>query len=64
VNEAQKQFSEAQADKLKLSKTINSEESALEKLSGKLHETLQKARVEEVDLPIVSASSRKRKRNG
>lgn len=56
VRVAQKAFSEAQEERLKVSKAINSEESLLERLRGKLHETLQKARVEEVDLPIIHGS--------
>jgi structural maintenance of chromosome 1 len=52
VQAAQKAFNEAQAERLRVSKAIGGEEAALERLRGKLHETLQKARVEEVDLPI------------
>jgi structural maintenance of chromosome 1 len=46
---------EAQAELIRVSKAITSEETAIERLRSKLHETLQKARVEEVDLPLVSA---------
>ncbi len=48
VQAAQKVFSEAQAERLRLNKGVSTEEAALERLRGKLHETLQKARVEEV----------------
>mmetsp|Transcript_12233 Transcript_12233/g.18122 ORF Transcript_12233/g.18122 Transcript_12233/m.18122 type:complete len:1306 (-) Transcript_12233:502-4419(-) len=53
---AQIAFSEAQAEHLRVSKAINTEESALERLRGKLHETLQKARVEEVELSMAGES--------
>lgn len=59
VREVQQEFGEAQAERLKLSKTINTEEATLERLRGKLHETLQKARVEEVDLPLISLTGDK-----
>ncbi len=55
VQLAQKVFSEAQAERLRLNKGVGAEEAALERLRGKLHETLQKARVEEVELPLVGA---------
>jgi structural maintenance of chromosome 1 len=55
VEAAQKAFNEAQAERLRVSKAISGEEAALERLRGKLHETLQKARVEEVDLPMVGS---------
>ncbi|GKY92407.1 hypothetical protein MPSEU_000211300 [Mayamaea pseudoterrestris] len=53
VQSAQKLHSEAQSECTKLSKALNTEEAALERIRGKLHETLQKARVEEVDLPLL-----------
>mmetsp|Transcript_16447 Transcript_16447/g.24130 ORF Transcript_16447/g.24130 Transcript_16447/m.24130 type:complete len:1331 (-) Transcript_16447:133-4125(-) len=59
---AQAEFGEAHADRLKVSKTISSEEASLERLRGKLHETLQKARVEEVDLPLVGDETRRESR--
>jgi hypothetical protein len=36
---------------------VTAEEAALERLRGKLHETLQKARVEEVDMPMIEDSA-------
>ena len=56
VKAAQKECTEAQAEQQRLRKAISSEESSLERLRGRLHETLQKARVEEVELPIVTSS--------
>jgi len=57
VREAQKEHSEAQAEQLRIQKAINTETGALERLRGKLHETLQKARVDEVDLPLVRSTN-------
>ena len=57
VREAHAQHQEIYAEKQKLNKAINTEESTLERLRGKLHETLQKARVEKVDLPLVISTS-------
>lgn len=62
VAEAQRAFTEAQSKRAGLSKAITSEESALERLRGKLNETLQKARVEEVDLPWMGEKTSKAKR--
>lgn len=62
VVKAQTAFSDAQSEQNKVSKAMTNEESALERLRSKLHETLQKARVEEVDLPTVGASSVQRSR--
>ena len=53
VRSAQTQYKEAQAQNAKLGKTINTEESNLERLRATLHETLQKARVEEAEIPFV-----------
>jgi structural maintenance of chromosome 1 len=53
VRTAQSAFNEAQAERVRVSKAITAEETAVERLRSKLHETLQKARVEEVDLPMV-----------
>ena len=55
VRVAQIAFGDAQAERIRVSKAITSEETAIERLRSKLHETLQKARVEEVDLPLVSS---------
>ena len=52
VQAAQTAFNEAEAERVRVSKAINAAESAIERLRSKLHETLQKARVEEVDLPM------------
>lgn len=40
-------------ERASVSKRITSEESVLEQLRAKLHEVLQRARVEEVKLPII-----------
>ena len=60
IMKAQIAFSDAQSERNKVSKAMTNEESALESLRSKLHETLQKARVEEVDLPVVGVSSSQR----
>jgi structural maintenance of chromosome 1 len=57
VKEAQSGYKEAQKDRTRVSKAISSEESGLEQLRAKLHETLQKARVEEVQLPMIEVPS-------
>ena len=57
VSAAQKEFGGVHTEKLKLSKTINSEENNLERLRSKLHEVLQKARVDEVILPTIGATA-------
>jgi len=53
VQSAQAAYKEAQNATAQLRKQISTEEAALERLRGKLHETLQKARVEKVELPMV-----------
>lgn len=53
VEKLQAAFTEAQAERQRVRKKVSSVESELERLRGKLHETLQKARVEEVDLPMI-----------
>lgn len=53
ARESQKRFAETQAERGRVTKAVTSEEAALERIRGKLHETLQKARVEEVDLPMI-----------
>lgn len=58
VQAAQTTYKEAQGERAKITKAIAAEEHALERLRGKLHENLQKARVEEVDLPLVSSRKR------
>lgn len=57
VKEAQAGYKEAQKERARVTKAISSEDSGLEQLRGKLHETLQKARVEEVHLPTLGTSS-------
>jgi structural maintenance of chromosome 1 len=52
VCSAQADYKEAQTNGAKLSKTLNSEEADIERLRVKLHETLQKARVEEAEIPF------------
>lgn len=51
----QSDFKEAQKDRNKVSKLVASEESALEQLRGRLAENLQRARLEEVFLPVIGA---------
>lgn len=53
VTTAQEAYKEAQSEQKKLGKMINTEESNLERLRAKLHETLQKARVEEAEIPLL-----------
>ena len=57
VQLAQAAYSEAQGERAKMTKAIATEEHSLERLRGKLHETLQKARVEEVELPLIRSKS-------
>jgi len=59
VAAAQKAFTEAQSERLTISKSMNTEEAELERLRGELHEILQKARVEEVDLPLIKQKNKK-----
>ena len=54
VREARSILKEAEEDCSKVNKALNNEESDLAILRQKLHETLQKARVDEVDLPMAS----------
>lgn len=61
TKELQKDFKEFQNERAKLNKAVSAEEAALERLRGKLHETLQKARVEEVELPLVGVSAQQKK---
>jgi len=51
----QKEFKEAQKARNAVSKLVASEESALEQLRGRLAENLQRARLEEVFLPVIGA---------
>ncbi len=53
VREARNILKEAEGDYNKITKTINAEENDLMVLRQKLHETLQKARVDEVELPML-----------
>jgi len=52
----QNEFKEAQKKRNAVSKSVSSEESALEQLRGRLAEILQRARLEEVYLPVVDAN--------
>lgn len=54
VQFAQTAFKDAQSSRTTTLKEIRAQESALERFRGKLHEALQKARVEEVVLPLVT----------
>jgi structural maintenance of chromosome 1 len=60
----QKDFKDFQTERGKLQKAVTVEETALERLRGKLHETLQKARVEEVELPLLTDDGRRTTRSG
>ena len=51
----QSEFKEAQKERNAVSKLVSSEESALEQLRGRLAENLQRARLEEVFLPLLGA---------
>ena len=53
VKAAQSAYKKSQAKNTKLGKAINTEEATLERLRAKLHETLQKARVEEAEIPLI-----------
>jgi len=53
VREARNVLKEAEEDSSKATKSVNSEEGDLAVLRQKLHETLQKARVDEVELPVL-----------
>jgi structural maintenance of chromosome 1 len=57
VQAAQTSYAEAQGERTKITKAVSAEEHTLERLRGKLHETLQKARVEEVELPLIRSKS-------
>jgi len=59
VAEVQKVFTEAQSERLTISKGMNTEDAELERLRGELHEILQKARVEEVELPMIKQKNKK-----
>jgi hypothetical protein len=58
VQQAQEAYNGVQAERTQINKNINLEEAALERLRGKLHETLQKARLEEVTLPMIGDDER------
>lgn len=62
VKQAQSNYKKAQEETASVQKQMNKEEAALERLRGKLHETLQKARVEKVELPLVGRSGTLRSR--
>ena len=74
VNEALKAYKLSQGKQTKLRKSISREEAAIEVLRANLHEILQKARVEEAEIPLLggereavlldSRSSRAKRRSG
>lgn len=73
VKKAQNEYKQGQNNAKSIGKTIDTEEANLEGLRAKLHETLQKARVEEAEIPLTdssdqegesSRSSRSRRRSG
>lgn len=73
VKKAQNEYKQGQSNAKSIGKTIDTEEANLEGLRAKLHETLQKARVEEAEIPLTdssdqegesSRSSRSRRRSG
>ncbi|OEU09587.1 RecF/RecN/SMC protein [Fragilariopsis cylindrus CCMP1102] len=55
AKELQNEFKEAQNERNKVRKSVSSEESALEQLRGRLSEILQRARLEEIVLPLAGA---------
>jgi len=64
VQEAQKKYQEIQSECTRISKKATAVDAELERLRGKLHEALQKARVEEVHLPRVGDKKRRKGRRG
>jgi structural maintenance of chromosome 1 len=54
VREARDALNEAEGDSSKVQKQVNAEDNDLAVLRQTLHETLQKAKVDEVDLPMAS----------
>jgi len=64
VQVAQTTFGEVKNERTKATKTISNKEHSIERLRGKLHETLQKARVEEIELPLIRKTKTKRKGDG
>lgn len=66
VKSLQKDFKESQNERSRVSKAVATEENAIEHLRGKLHETLQNARLEEVELPVIGAEGQggRRTRSG
>ena len=62
TSEALQEYNAIQKEKQEVASAVNTTESALERLRGRLHECLQKARVDEVQLPMIGASSKKRAR--
>jgi structural maintenance of chromosome 1 len=55
VEAIQDQYSAAHSKRTDIAKDVSNLEASLERLRSKLHETLQKARVEEVELPMVGS---------
>ena len=54
VKESQKFHKESQTEETRISKVISTDQSTLERMRANLHEILQKARVEEVSIPLVT----------
>ena len=57
VKALQSERSECSKERVAVTKKITAEETTVEQLRGKLHTVLQKAKVEEVDLPMVGGTS-------
>jgi len=57
VKESQKLHKESQTEETRISKVISTDQSTLERMRANLHEILQKARVEEVSIPLVTERS-------
>ena len=57
VNDALKAYKEFQGKHTKLRKAVSKEEAFIEELRAKLHEILQKARVEEAEIPLLGESN-------
>jgi structural maintenance of chromosome 1 len=63
VAQCQKEVNRIQKERSEISKKISNVDAHLERLRGQLHETLQKARIEEVALPLLDEDGRRRSRS-
>jgi len=63
AKEVQAGFKKIQVELRRLGKAITTEDSNLERLRARLHETLQKARVEEADIPLIGDNRRAQRQN-